>query len=138
MADHRLPNGHVLDRGADLVHPAGVLVAQGERQLGGHGRGEPAVPNVDVGAAHPGPSYPDDHIVRPVDGGLRDVVEAGRFVVGVQPEGLHCGLLRGRSERLAGSLGVQGCVQPAVPVGLVGHPRLDVMPDAERSTDDVA
>ena len=69
MADDGVTDGDVVHRGADLVHPAGVLVAERQRQIGGHRWGEPPVADVHVGAAQPCPGDPHDHVVRTGDVG---------------------------------------------------------------------
>ena len=58
MADDGVADGQVLDRRADRVDPAGVLVAEDNGQLGRDDVGEPAVDDVDVGAAQPGAADP--------------------------------------------------------------------------------
>lgn len=75
MADDRVANGHVFDGGADCVHPAGVLVPEDHRQWGRDGVFEPAIGDVQVGAAQPGAANPDDHVARPGDPGLCHVVQ---------------------------------------------------------------
>ena len=89
MADDGVTDGDVVHRGADLVHPAGVLVAERQRQIGGPRWGEPPVADVHVGAAQPCPGDPHDHVVRTGDRGLGDLVQSRRLMVGVQAYGLH-------------------------------------------------
>jgi hypothetical protein len=65
VQQHRVADGDVRDRGADLVHPARRLVAGYERQADARalpGLVELAVPDVDVGAAEAGGPDPDDHV----------------------------------------------------------------------------
>ena len=81
MADDRIADGQVLDRRADGVDPAGVLVAEDEGQVGRDDVGEPAVDDVQVGAAQPGAADPDDHVVRPGRLGFRHVVQGWRLPV---------------------------------------------------------
>jgi hypothetical protein len=71
----------VLDRRADGVHPAGVFVAEDDGQVGRDDIGEPAVDDVQVGAAQPGAADSDDHVLRP--GWLRfcHLVQAWRLSV---------------------------------------------------------
>ena len=57
VADDRIADGQVLDRRADGVDPAGVLVAEDEGQVGRNDVGEPAVDDVQVGAAPPSTTY---------------------------------------------------------------------------------
>jgi hypothetical protein len=65
VADDGVTDGQVLDRWANGVDPAGVLVAEDNGQLGRDDVGEPAVGDVEVGAAQPGAADPDDDVVRP-------------------------------------------------------------------------
>ena len=65
----------MLDRRADGVDPAGVLMAQDQGQVGRDGVGEPAVDDVQVGPAQPGAADPDDHVVRPGYPGFWHVVQ---------------------------------------------------------------
>ena len=87
--DHRVADRDIGDAGADLMDPAGVLVAGrvGQHDLGL--RGPLALLDVQVGPAESGRADLDDHVERPVDLGLVDAVQLERVVVGVQPCGLH-------------------------------------------------
>lgn len=51
MADDGITDGQVLDRRADGVDPAFVFVPEDHGQLGRDDVGEPAIDDVDVGAA---------------------------------------------------------------------------------------
>ena len=64
VQDHRVADGHVGHRGADLVHPAGVLVADRVGQRRAHRLGPLALDDVQVGAAHAGAADLDDHVER--------------------------------------------------------------------------
>ena len=66
MADDGVTDGQVLNCRADRVDPAGVLVPEDEGQVRRDGVGEPAVDDVQVGAAQPGAVDPDDDVVGPV------------------------------------------------------------------------
>ena len=93
VQDHGVADLDVRDPVADLVDPAGVLVADDVGQLRVH-RGRPvAVDDVQVGAAHAGATDLDDHVQRTLELRLRDVVDLRVFVVGVHADGLHSGLL---------------------------------------------
>ncbi len=89
VQDHGVADGDVGDALADLVDPAGVLVADDVGQLGVHGLGPVAVDDVQVGAADAGAADLDDHVERALERGLRYVVDLGIFVVRVHPDGLH-------------------------------------------------
>src|SRR5215207_2274293 len=75
VEDHRVPGGDVADVRADLVDPAGVLVAEG---VGQRRVGVQLVPlaqvEVDVGPAHARPADLDDHVVGALDLRLLDLV----------------------------------------------------------------
>src|SRR4051812_31292620 len=79
----------VRDAGADLVHPAGVLVARRVGQLHLGLLGPLALLDVQVGAAEPGRADADDHVERARDLRLVDVVHLQSLVVGVQASRLH-------------------------------------------------
>ena len=95
MADDGITDGQVLDRRADGVDPTGVLVAQDHRQLGRDDIGEPAVDDVEVGAAQAGAADPDDDVVRPVRLRFRHVVQLRWLPVRVHSDRLHRFSLRG-------------------------------------------
>ena len=58
--DDRIADGQVLDRRSDRVHPAAVLVAEGEGQAGVERRIQLAVQDVHIGPADTGAGCPDD------------------------------------------------------------------------------
>jgi hypothetical protein len=58
VADDRVADGQVFHRRADGVDPPGVLVAEDDGQVGRDDVGEPAVDDVQVGAAQPGAAKP--------------------------------------------------------------------------------
>ena len=89
MHDDGVADLDVGHRRADLVDPAGVLVARGVGQLHAGLLGPLALLDVEVGAAQAGGADPHDHIERTVGLGLVDRVELQRVVVSVQPRGLH-------------------------------------------------
>src|SRR4029453_5297116 len=90
MEDHGVAGGDVADGGAEVVDPAGVLVAEG---VGQRRVGVQLVPlaevEVDVGPAHAGPTDLDDHVEGALDLGLLDVVNRWPHVVLVEPHCLH-------------------------------------------------
>jgi hypothetical protein len=90
VQDDGVPWGDVADVRADLVDPAGVLVAQG---VGQRRVGVQLVPlaqvEVDVCPAHPGAADLDDHVVGALDLRLFDLVHGGPLVVLVQPQCRH-------------------------------------------------
>jgi hypothetical protein len=69
VADHDVARRDLPDLRPDRLDHAGVLVAEDEGKVRRHGRGEPAVADVQVGPAEPGAGDPDEHVVRA--GGLR-------------------------------------------------------------------
>ena len=71
VQDHRVADGHVGDRGADLVHPAGVLVAERVGQRRVHRRVPLALDDVQVGAADPGAADLHDDVERAAEGRAR-------------------------------------------------------------------
>ena len=75
MQDDGVAHRHVGDRGADLVHPAGVLVAQDVGQRRVHRRVPLALHDVQVGAAHPGAADLHDDVERATDGRLWYLVD---------------------------------------------------------------
>ena len=81
VADDRVADGQVLDRRADGVDPAGVFMAEDDGQVGRDDVGEPAVDDVQVGAAQPGAADPDDDVLRPGRLGFWHVVQARRLPV---------------------------------------------------------
>ena len=89
MHDHRVADLDVGDAGADLVHPARVLVAGrvGEDDLGL--LGPLPLLDVEVGAAQPGGADLHDDVERPGRLGLVDLVELERLVVLVQSGRVH-------------------------------------------------
>src|SRR6266436_2525519 len=74
---------------ADLVHPAGVLVAQDVGQRGSHGGIPLTLDDVQVGPADAGPSYLDDHVERAADDGLGHLIDHWLLVKCVQSDRLH-------------------------------------------------
>ena len=95
MADDGVTDGQVLDRRADRVDPAGVLVPENKGQIRRDGVGEPAVDDVQIGAAQPGAADPDDYIVLPGCQGFRHLVQLGSLPIGVQSDRFHGALLSG-------------------------------------------
>jgi hypothetical protein len=89
VQDHGVADRDVGDPGADLVYPAGVLVAERVRQLGVHRLGPLALDDVQVGAAHPGPTDLDNDVERTLYGRLRHLVDHRPLVIPVDPDGLH-------------------------------------------------
>ena len=83
------PTSTLVTAGADLVDPAGVLVARGVGQLDLGLLGPLALLDVQVGAAEPGRADPHDDVERTGDLRLVDLVELQRLVVRVQTSGLH-------------------------------------------------
>ena len=77
VQDHRVADGHVRDALADLVHPAGVLVADHVGKVGVHRLGPVAVDDVQVGAADAGAADLDDDVEGPLERRLRYVVDLG-------------------------------------------------------------
>ena len=71
VQDHGVADGDVGHRRADLVHPAGVLVADRVGQRRVHRLGPLALDDVQVGAAHAGAADLDHHVERALDRGLR-------------------------------------------------------------------
>ena len=94
--DHGVADLDVGDGRADLVDPAGVLVAEHVGQLDAGLLGPLALLDVQVGAAQPGAADAHDHVVRPGDLGLGDLLDGERLVVLVQARGDHAGHLLGR------------------------------------------
>ncbi len=90
MQDHGVTDCHVGHGGADLVHPAGVLVPQDVRQRGSHGGIPLALDDVQVGAAHPGAPDSYDDVERPANRRLWYLVDRWLGVERVQTDGLHC------------------------------------------------
>jgi hypothetical protein len=89
MQDDGVADGHVGDRGPDLVYPPGVLMPEDVRQRRVH----PLIPlpldDVQVGPAHPGPADLDDDIQGAADLRLGHVVNDRRAVKFVQSYGFH-------------------------------------------------
>ena len=75
VQDHGVADRDVGDRGADLVHPAGVLVADRVGQRRVHRLVPLAQDDVQVGPAHPGAADLHDHVERALDGRLGDLVD---------------------------------------------------------------
>ena len=71
------PGCDVADGAAHLAHPAGVLVAEDVRQPGVLDGFPLPLDDVQVGAAQARRPDLDDHVPRPGDLGLGDVVELG-------------------------------------------------------------
>ena len=71
VQDHRVPDGHVGHRRADLVHPAGVLVTDRVGQRRVHRLVPLAQDDVQVGAAHAGSPDLHHHVERTLDARLR-------------------------------------------------------------------
>ena len=87
--DHGVADLDVGHAGADLVHPARVLVAG---HVGEHDAGllRPlAFLDVQVGAAQPRGADLHDHVERPEDLRLVDLLDLQSLVVLVQPRSLH-------------------------------------------------
>src|SRR5690348_11053555 len=93
VQDHRVADGHVGDRGADLVHPAGVLVAKRVGQRRVHRRVPLPLDDVQVGAADAGPADLDDNVERALDARLGHLVDDGLLMIAVDPDSLHWALL---------------------------------------------
>src|SRR5215469_7924198 len=90
MQDDGIADGHVGDRGADLVHPARVLVAQDVGQRRVHRRVPLTLHDVQVGAAHAGPADLHDDVERAAPGGLGYLVDDRHLVKSVQTDSFHC------------------------------------------------
>src|SRR5579859_66426 len=89
VQDHGVADGHVGDRRADLVYPAGVLVAERVGQRGVH-RGVPLpLDDVQVGPADAGPADLHDDVQRALDARLGHLVDDGMGVVTMDPDSLH-------------------------------------------------
>src|SRR3954468_5974541 len=90
--DHRVADLDVGDAGADLVHPAGVLVPGriGEDDLGL--LGPLPLLDVEVGAAETGGPDLHDHVERPGGLGFVHLVELERLVVLVQSGRPHAAI----------------------------------------------
>src|SRR3712207_1579343 len=97
MADHRVTDLDVRDAGADLLHPAGVLVLQSvwqQRTVRVMDRLPLALDHVDVGATQPRGSDAHDHVERAFDLWLfyllyLQAVCGDALIVPVQPRRLH-------------------------------------------------
>jgi hypothetical protein len=89
VQDHGVADGHVGDARADLVHPARVLVPDDVGQRRVLRLGPVAVDDVQVGAADPRAPDLHDHVERPLERRLRDVVDLRIGVVAVHADGLH-------------------------------------------------
>ena len=83
------PTSTLVTAGADLVDPAGVLVAGRVGQLDLGLLGPLALLDVQVGAAEPRRADAHDDVERAGDLRLVDLVELQRLVVRVQTSGLH-------------------------------------------------
>src|ERR1700722_9337217 len=73
--DDGVADRDVGDGGADLAHPAGVLMAEDVGQRGAHRRVPLAFDDVQVGAAAAGAADLDDHVERVSDRRLGDLVD---------------------------------------------------------------
>src|SRR6185312_15203202 len=87
--DHRVADRHVRDAGADLVDPAGVLVAGRVGQLHLGLLGPLPFLDMQVGTAQTGRADLHDDVERARDLRLVDLVELQRLVVLVQTSRLH-------------------------------------------------
>src|SRR6201999_1776436 len=87
--DHRVADLDVGDAGADLVHPAGVLVPGRVGELHARLLGPLPFLDVQVGAAQPGRADLHDHVQRPGDLRLVDRLDLQRLVVPMQARSLH-------------------------------------------------
>ena len=85
-----ITDGQVGDARAHLVHPARVLVAEGVRQGGIHGRFPLALDDVQVGAAYSRPADPHNDVERALDARLGHLIDDGLLVIPMYPDGLHC------------------------------------------------
>ncbi len=79
--DHRVARGQVPHRRADREDVAAVLVPERQREGLGERLGQPAVHDVQVGAAHTGPGHPDHHVLRAGHLRLRHLGDDDRFPV---------------------------------------------------------
>jgi hypothetical protein len=66
---------------ADLMHPAGVLMAECVGKVGTHRRGPLALHDVQVGAAYSGAADLDDHVQRSSDRRLWNLLNDRVLVV---------------------------------------------------------
>ncbi len=89
VQDHGVADGYVRDPGADLVHPARVLVAEDVGQRGAHRRVPLALDDVQVGTADAGAADLHDDVERSADLRIRHLVDDWLSVKLVQPDGLH-------------------------------------------------
>ena len=87
--DDRVTDLDVRDARADLVHPAGVLMAGRVRELDVGPGGPLALLDVQIGAAQAGRADAHDDVEGPRGLRLVDRVELQGLVVLVQPRGLH-------------------------------------------------
>jgi hypothetical protein len=90
MHDHLVTLPDVGDRGADRLDPAGVLVADGVRQLDLRLLGPLPFQDVQVGATHTGAADLDHHIERSGRGRCRYLLHLEVLVVADDLDGSHC------------------------------------------------
>src|SRR5664280_3776124 len=95
VQDHGVARPQMLDGGADLTHPAGVLVAERVGQGDMAAVGPLPFDDVQVGAAQPYPTDLDKHVVGTLDRRLGHLLDHQALLVVVQPHCLH-GDLPGR------------------------------------------
>ena len=89
MHDDRVADREVGHRRADLVYPAAVLVAEGERQRRVERRVQLAVQDVHIGAADAGAGDADDDVVRIAQSRLRYLGERDGLAVRLHLGGPH-------------------------------------------------
>jgi hypothetical protein len=94
VQDHSVAGLHVSDRRAHLADPTSVLVPERVRQPDATAIGPLSLDDVQVGSTKPRPTDLDDHVVRPLDARLGNVLDDGTLVVAVQANGLHGDLPR--------------------------------------------
>jgi hypothetical protein len=92
MDDDGVSGLDVCHRGANLLHPSGVLVSEdvGQLQAGAILDRLPiTVADVDVGSAEAGSPYLDQDVMGTFDPCFIDLVDSESLVVVVQPRSLH-------------------------------------------------
>ena len=89
MDDDGVADGDMLDRGADSMHPAGILMAE---HIGKPDMGlvlPLAFDDVEVGPAKPGAADAHDDVERPGDGGIGHFLDERPLAIGMQANGFH-------------------------------------------------
>jgi hypothetical protein len=89
--DDSVADGNVLDSGADGMHPAGILVAEGVGEFDVALVLPLAFDDMEIGSAKPGAPNAHDDIVRIGDLRVSNLLDLGTLAIGMKADGFHGG-----------------------------------------------